>query len=777
MTDLGTLALGAYDATNSTIDGVGGTPSGDPLEVIASADDNDYIHTDNNNSTDEVAYVALANMPGDFDSMDSVSINVRYHRDVDTDTSKTWDSIVVEIFADNAGTTSLAGPATIVSGNITTTTATNSGATTVDATPTGTKAQWDAAYVRFTFNKTKSMAGNTDDFRITAAEVTGTYTQAAGGDATANPTVITAAVTMHAPTVTTGSIADPTVITASPTIHTPTIKTGSIADPVVITTNPTIPTPVALTTMIANPTAITAGITMYAPTVKTGAVKSPPVITVPITLPTPAVDDNTAPPPEPGPNSATLIYADDFSENTTGQVETDSTSHVDASGLGWDTSNNGVVLTGGGTCQGGSNDRAVLHDTAGEPNVTLFTRCLVTKGASHVNRHVGLILRGTSNDGGASPTGLKIRFQGSTTDKDLYIDRPSGAGDADKIWDLSADMGAAIADGQWLDLRIQAIGDYVYPAIRLAGTAHFTKLDPYEIHASDKATHGAGVTTCDWHGVRAWETPGGLHSNFEIWSGVQEFPSYDSGRRAPLTTANAWNPLHAASDLFDLWWAGGPNFREQGYADTNDVSPWPSELPWGKDLTHATAGNRPHYDAVDTNLNSQPSVAFTRASSHHLQTAAWATAPDYTGGGISIVQVCYADLAPSDYRTFYDGIASGNRNGFAASGAKHKYLPSEGNPNNTAWGSDAAYLIRVHYTGAGGGNESSYINGALNTDTSRTDEELTGLTVGCYYNGTNAFEGTIALTMVVEGDVSAKSWWGDFQDWVTDHYGISLVRT
>ena len=173
MADLGTITFGNYSATNSTVDGVVGTQP--VLDNITTPVDGSYVHTDNNNSNTEYAWFPLGNMPSDFESMDTLSINVRYLRDVNGP-DKAWDSLQAQIFTADGGTTSLVALLTVAS-SITTRTATNSGATAFTSVTASDKTTWDGAWLRLTWNKTKNKGGENDSFRVTAAELTGTYTQ------------------------------------------------------------------------------------------------------------------------------------------------------------------------------------------------------------------------------------------------------------------------------------------------------------------------------------------------------------------------------------------------------------------------------------------------------------------------------------------------------------------------------------------------------------------------------------------------------------------------
>lgn len=177
MASLGTIALGNYDAGNSSDTSTNGS---DPLlEVIASADDADYAYDNANNTHTGIAAFALDNMPGDFGTMNSVSINLRYGKDTHTGTN-TWDSLAAQIVQSD-GSTALTDNTTIVSGPITTTTATNSGATTLTNPDTTSGASiWNGAIVLIRFGITKSKGGDSDQERVYAAEVTGDYDVSSG---------------------------------------------------------------------------------------------------------------------------------------------------------------------------------------------------------------------------------------------------------------------------------------------------------------------------------------------------------------------------------------------------------------------------------------------------------------------------------------------------------------------------------------------------------------------------------------------------------------------
>lgn len=175
MADLGILALGTFTNGNDTA-----IQGSDPvLEVIGSTDDADYVYTTLNATSSAIARFALGNVPSDFGDMDTLSIQLRYAWATGTQVN-TWSTLAARVW-DSTGTIPYTNERTVASG-ITTTTPTNSVVAGFTLTAEGlaaTKAEWDAAIVYIYFYITKSMAGDTLQKRVYAAEITGTYSTGA----------------------------------------------------------------------------------------------------------------------------------------------------------------------------------------------------------------------------------------------------------------------------------------------------------------------------------------------------------------------------------------------------------------------------------------------------------------------------------------------------------------------------------------------------------------------------------------------------------------------
>jgi hypothetical protein len=170
MADLGTLALGTY--TNITTTSKTGA---DPvLEVIASANDGTYVFDNTNSSHGAFCFMTLGDMPANFKFMETVSIRLRYLAAAAM--TNTWDRITARLVKSD-GVTALSDLTVVVTGPITTTTGTNSAVVsflTVDTTATA--ADWNGALVQLGWTVTRNKGGDSVEKRITAAEVTGTYT-------------------------------------------------------------------------------------------------------------------------------------------------------------------------------------------------------------------------------------------------------------------------------------------------------------------------------------------------------------------------------------------------------------------------------------------------------------------------------------------------------------------------------------------------------------------------------------------------------------------------
>lgn len=168
MATLPTLALGTGSNFSSTAET--GTPP--VLEVIASADMADWVADTNNANHTGTADYALDDMPSDFGSMATLNINVRYGWQTGAQVN-TWSSLDVQVFKSD-GSTALTASRNIAS-SITTNDTTSGALAFTGVDTAASKADWDGAIVRLSWTISKSMAGDTLEERVFAAELTGTY--------------------------------------------------------------------------------------------------------------------------------------------------------------------------------------------------------------------------------------------------------------------------------------------------------------------------------------------------------------------------------------------------------------------------------------------------------------------------------------------------------------------------------------------------------------------------------------------------------------------------
>ena len=198
MADLGTILIGnTTTALNNGSIGTGGTTGSTPyLEDISGTDDaTSYIEeTTNQTATNYDLYMALDNFPADLDNVDTLSIRVRYAH-ISPNANLTWDQLSCRPYKSDLST-ALANELTIHNGHSTDTWTSSSVLPFVNVDTAATKGEWDAAVIYFYWGKTRAKGGNTGaDMAITAAELTGTYTESAG----ATPEIVPLMATRTAP--------------------------------------------------------------------------------------------------------------------------------------------------------------------------------------------------------------------------------------------------------------------------------------------------------------------------------------------------------------------------------------------------------------------------------------------------------------------------------------------------------------------------------------------------------------------------------------------------
>lgn len=184
MADLGTILIGnTTTALNNGSTGSGGTNGSTPyLESISGTDDaTSYIYeTTNSTTTQRDLYMALDNFPSDLGNVDTLKIQVRYAH-LNGNANLDWDQLSCRVYKSDL-TTALTDELVIHNGHSSATWTSSSVLDFVNEDTAATKAEWDAAVIYFYWDKTRRKGGNSGHhFAITAAELTGTYTEAAAG--------------------------------------------------------------------------------------------------------------------------------------------------------------------------------------------------------------------------------------------------------------------------------------------------------------------------------------------------------------------------------------------------------------------------------------------------------------------------------------------------------------------------------------------------------------------------------------------------------------------
>ena len=137
----------------------------------------DWVGNDTSETTD-TAWFSLSNVDADFSSMDTLNIDV----DVDAVTAGADTCVLTaRIYDANNDTTNALTAETATLGSETDTTRTQRNVSF--ASLTGTKAQWDSAYIRFTWTYNVVAVPNNNQVRLYGCDIDGTYTATGGGSA------------------------------------------------------------------------------------------------------------------------------------------------------------------------------------------------------------------------------------------------------------------------------------------------------------------------------------------------------------------------------------------------------------------------------------------------------------------------------------------------------------------------------------------------------------------------------------------------------------------
>lgn len=230
----------------------------------------DYVENDESEGSGE-AWFSLSNVNSDFGSMDSLNIDV----DVWAETPVANDTITLtaRIFAANNDTGT---PLTAETASLGTHADTiREQRNVVFGTFAGTKAQWDSAYIRFTWTYVKVSGPDNANLRLYGVDIDGIYTVSAGDDVTVTPDAVSAALSAAVPTITKGTV------TTTPDA---VVAVFSAVDPT-ITKGPVTVSPDAATSAFSVPSPTISGIRTLTPDAVVGVFSAvAPVISAPFVL-------------------------------------------------------------------------------------------------------------------------------------------------------------------------------------------------------------------------------------------------------------------------------------------------------------------------------------------------------------------------------------------------------------------------------------------------------------------------------------------------------------
>lgn len=176
--NVGAAATGESDAFSLHANG--------DLETIATAVDSDFGEVTTNSDGNYADGYLLDNMPGDFGTMDDLSVQLRYGWSA-TPSNTTWPTLGARVVVESngtilAGATAGGGYQTVAS-SITATTPTNSSVTGFTYVNTSaSKADWDDANLQIVMVRDRSKGGGGQGQRVYAGDVTGNYSIAVGED-------------------------------------------------------------------------------------------------------------------------------------------------------------------------------------------------------------------------------------------------------------------------------------------------------------------------------------------------------------------------------------------------------------------------------------------------------------------------------------------------------------------------------------------------------------------------------------------------------------------
>lgn len=199
--------------------------------------------------------------------------------------------------------------------------------------------------------------------------------------------------------------------------------------------------------------------------------------------------------------------------------------------------------------------------------------------------------------------------------------------------------------------------------------------------------------------------------------------------------AGIWATVSAIGSPAHGYCAEGPEFAALAVADGASVQTWPDEIG-SSDLTQATSGNRPLYDA-DGYSGVKPSIHFNNLK--FMQTAAWASMAQPN-------MVAMVFRYTTAVGTLWDGRDTSNRNGLLRAGSGAYWIYGGAGTIQGGTTDTAAHLAVATYDTT----DVLEIDGSSVASGNAGTNALTGITVGAAFNGGSTCQAHIPLVLVYD---------------------------
>lgn len=217
----------------------------------------------------------------------------------------------------------------------------------------------------------------------------------------------------------------------------------------------------------------------------------------------------------------------------------------------------------------------------------------------------------------------------------------------------------------------------------------------------------------------------------------------------------AFDPVNDVG-WYRAYWAEGDDFDAEGYSDGNDVTVWPDEISTD-DMDDTTNSVPPSYDA--DGMNGHPSIHFDGTEELEETTATALTQP------YSVVFIAqHATGSVSGDEDVVRAASSVVRADNAATDT-WQLQGGGGSIGSTALGSGIVLVVAYF----NGGSSAIEVNGTEDTGSTGTNSWANTEVGRQEYNGDLAFVATY------DGDARDDANWADFEQWVEDHYGITIA--